>query len=152
MPVNEKILFSSFQYLFSLKTILYAILLSAMLRENHAVLGGKKYRFPRGGGEGGEINIRFRPKYRPLPGRKVPDPDSQHCWYLTWKAELALSACLWLSLYYCIAIFFFWTSRMYFVFGPECYLMHLTDRWRFLNCDMNHNGPLGDRNRCVMNS
>jgi hypothetical protein len=32
------------------------------LRENHAVFLGKKYRFPRGGG----INIRFRPKYRPL--------------------------------------------------------------------------------------
>jgi hypothetical protein len=29
---------------------LYAILSSAMLRENHAVFWGKKYRFPRGGG------------------------------------------------------------------------------------------------------
>jgi hypothetical protein len=36
---------------------------SAMLRENHAVFLGKKYRFPRGGGG---INIRFGPKYRPL--------------------------------------------------------------------------------------
>ncbi len=34
-----------------------------MLRKNHAVFVGKKYRFPRGGGG---INIRFRPKYRPL--------------------------------------------------------------------------------------
>ncbi len=41
MPLNEKILFGSFQNLFSLKTIIYAILSSAMLRENHAVLGGK---------------------------------------------------------------------------------------------------------------
>jgi hypothetical protein len=49
MPVNEKILFRTFQYLFSLKSIIYAILLSAMLRENHAVFWGKKYRFPRGG-------------------------------------------------------------------------------------------------------
>jgi hypothetical protein len=40
MPVNEKILFGSFQYLFSLKTVIYAILLSAILHENHAVLGG----------------------------------------------------------------------------------------------------------------
>jgi hypothetical protein len=47
MPANEKILFGSFQYLFSLKTIIYAILLSAMLRENHAVLGAE------GGGGGG---------------------------------------------------------------------------------------------------
>jgi hypothetical protein len=62
MPVNEKILFRSLQYLFSLKSIIYAILSSAMLRENHAVFLGKKYGFPRGGG----INIRFRPKYRPL--------------------------------------------------------------------------------------
>ncbi len=51
MPVNEKILFRSFQYLFSLKSIIYAILSSAILRENHAVFWGKKYRFPRGGGE-----------------------------------------------------------------------------------------------------
>jgi hypothetical protein len=36
--------------LFSLKSIIYAILSSAMLRENHAVFFGKKYRFPRGGG------------------------------------------------------------------------------------------------------
>ena len=41
MPVNEKILFRSFQYLFSLKTMIYAILSLAMLRENHAFLGGK---------------------------------------------------------------------------------------------------------------
>ncbi len=64
MPVNEKLLFRSFQYLFYLKSIIYAILSSAMLLENHAVFLGKKYRFPRGGGGG--INIRFRPKYRPL--------------------------------------------------------------------------------------
>jgi hypothetical protein len=38
MPVNEKILFRSFQYLFSLKSIIYDILSSAMLRENHAVV------------------------------------------------------------------------------------------------------------------
>jgi hypothetical protein len=63
MPVNEKILFRSFLYLFSLKSIIYAILSSAMLRKNHTVFWGKKYRFPRGGGG---INIRFRPKYRPL--------------------------------------------------------------------------------------
>jgi hypothetical protein len=63
MPVNEKILFGSFQYLFSLKTIIYAILTLAMLHENHAVLGGKNSDF---GGRGGGINIRFRPKYRPL--------------------------------------------------------------------------------------
>jgi hypothetical protein len=69
MPVNEKILFESFQYLFSLKSIIYAILSSAMLRKNHAVFGGKKYRFPRGRG----INIRFRLKYRPL----LTDPE--HC-------------------------------------------------------------------------
>jgi hypothetical protein len=65
MPVNEKILFRSFQYLFSLKSIIYAILSLAMLRENHAVFLGKKYRFP--GGGGGGIKIRFRPKKRPLP-------------------------------------------------------------------------------------
>ncbi len=41
MPVNEKTLFGSFQYLFSLKTIIYAILSLAMLRKNHAFLGGK---------------------------------------------------------------------------------------------------------------
>jgi hypothetical protein len=64
MPVNEKIQFRSFQYLFSLKYIIYAILSLAMLRENHAVFLGKKYSF-RGGGGGG-INIRFRSKYRPL--------------------------------------------------------------------------------------
>jgi hypothetical protein len=64
MPVNEKILFGSFQYLFSLKTIIYAILSSEMLREINTVLGGENIDF-RGGGGGG-INIRFRPKYRPL--------------------------------------------------------------------------------------
>jgi hypothetical protein len=64
MPVNEKILVRSFQYLFSLKSIIYAILSSAMLHENHAVFWGKNIDF-RGGGGGG-INIRFRPKYRPL--------------------------------------------------------------------------------------
>ena len=63
MPVNEKILVRSFQYLFSLKSIIYAILSSAMLHENHAVFWGKNIDF-RGGGGGG--NIRFRPKYRPL--------------------------------------------------------------------------------------
>ena len=60
MPVNEKILFGSFP--FSLKTIIYAILSSAMLRENHAVFLGKNIDFRGGGG----INIHFRPKYRPL--------------------------------------------------------------------------------------
>jgi hypothetical protein len=50
MPVNDKILFGSFQYLFSPKTIIYAILLSAMLREYHAVLGGKNIDFFWGGG------------------------------------------------------------------------------------------------------
>jgi hypothetical protein len=40
VPVKGKILFRSFQYMFSLKTIIYAILSSEMLRENHAVLGG----------------------------------------------------------------------------------------------------------------
>jgi hypothetical protein len=53
MPVNEKILFRSFQYLFSLKSIIYAILSSAMLRENHAVFWGKNIDF-RGGGGGGD--------------------------------------------------------------------------------------------------
>jgi hypothetical protein len=66
MPVNEKILFRSFQYLFSLKSIIYAILSLAMLRENHAVFLGKKYRFPGGGGGGGKNN-RFNPKKKPLP-------------------------------------------------------------------------------------
>jgi hypothetical protein len=51
MPVNEKILFGSFQYLFSLKIIIYAVLSSAMLRENHAVLRGKIL-FSEGGGGG----------------------------------------------------------------------------------------------------
>jgi hypothetical protein len=64
MPVNEKILFRSFQYLFSLKSIIYSILSSAMLRENPAVFWGKNIDF-RGGG-GGRINILFRPNYRPL--------------------------------------------------------------------------------------
>jgi hypothetical protein len=50
MPVNEKILFGSFQYIFSQKTIIYAILSSAMLRENHVVLGGKNIDFQGGGG------------------------------------------------------------------------------------------------------
>jgi hypothetical protein len=49
MPVSEKILFGSFQYIFSLKTIIYAILSSAMLRKNQAVLGGKNIDFGRGG-------------------------------------------------------------------------------------------------------
>jgi hypothetical protein len=52
MPVNEKILVRSFQYLFSLKSIIYAILSSAMLHENHAVFWGKNIDF-RGGGGGG---------------------------------------------------------------------------------------------------
>jgi hypothetical protein len=51
MPVNEKILFGIFQYLFSLKTRIYAILSWAMLRENHAVLGGENIDFGRGGGD-----------------------------------------------------------------------------------------------------
>jgi hypothetical protein len=50
MPVNEKILFRSFQYLFSLKSVIYAILSSAMLRENHAVFWGKNIDFRGGGG------------------------------------------------------------------------------------------------------
>jgi hypothetical protein len=33
-----------------------------VVRENHVVLGGKNIDFQGGGG----INIRFRPKYRPL--------------------------------------------------------------------------------------
>jgi hypothetical protein len=53
MPVNEKILVRSFQYLFSLKSIIYAILSSAMLHENHAVFWGKNIDF-RGGGGGGD--------------------------------------------------------------------------------------------------
>ncbi len=57
MPVNEKILFRSFQYLFSLKSIIYAIMSPAMMRENHAVFLGKKYRFPRGGGGGEKITV-----------------------------------------------------------------------------------------------
>ncbi len=72
-------------------------------------------------------------------------------------------------------------SLLNYIYGPECYIIHLTDRCRFLNCSvrmggggwggihyefrryfwgegggercvMNHNGPFGDRNRCVMNS
>ena len=50
MPVNEKILVRSFQYLFSLKSIIYAILSSAMLHENHAVFWGKNIDFRGGGG------------------------------------------------------------------------------------------------------
>ncbi len=77
MPVNEKILFGSFQYLLlSLKTIIYAILSTAMLCENHAVLGGENIDFQRGGERGGgrEINIHFQPKYRPLlPGKEIND-------------------------------------------------------------------------------
>jgi hypothetical protein len=54
MPVNEKILVRSFQYLFSLKSIIYAILSSAMLHENHAVFWGKNIDFRGGGGGGGK--------------------------------------------------------------------------------------------------
>jgi hypothetical protein len=61
MPVNEKILVRSFQYLFSLKSIIYAILSSAMLHENHAVFWGKNIDF-RGGG-GGEISFFEKKKY-----------------------------------------------------------------------------------------
>jgi hypothetical protein len=63
MPVNEKILFRSFQNLFALKSIIYAILSSAMLRKNHAAFFGEKIELSEWGGG---INIRFRPKYRPL--------------------------------------------------------------------------------------
>jgi len=97
MPVNEKILFRSFQYLFSLKSIIYAILSSAMLRENHAVFLGKKYRFPRGGGG---INIRFVPKYGPgttltisccRPPRRVleyqADLDAQVAKEMAWRED-----------------------------------------------------------------
>ncbi len=76
MPVNEKILFKSFQYLLSLKSIIYAILSSAMLRENHAVFLGKNIDF-RGGGGG--INIRFRPKYRPLYKLVISDGWNKLC-------------------------------------------------------------------------
>jgi hypothetical protein len=66
MPVNEKILFGSFQYLFSLKTIIYAILLSATVCENHAVLGGK-ISISEGDGPPGIIdvckNFNIREKY-----------------------------------------------------------------------------------------
>jgi hypothetical protein len=62
MPVNEKILFRSFQYLFSLKSIIYAIFVVGNAARKSRCFLGKKYRFPRGG----EINIRFRSKYRPL--------------------------------------------------------------------------------------
>jgi hypothetical protein len=72
MPVNEKILFRSFQYLFSLKSINYSILSPAMLRENHTVFWGKNIDFRGGGG----INIRFRPKYRPLYGGVRDRPGS----------------------------------------------------------------------------
>ncbi len=51
MPVNENILSGSFQHLFSLKTIIYANLSSAMLCENHTVLGGgENIDFRKGGG------------------------------------------------------------------------------------------------------
>jgi hypothetical protein len=72
MPVNEKILFRSIQYLFSLKIIIYAIL----SLENHAVLGGKNIDFGRGGG----INIPFRPKYRPLHSGLPTGPMRRRCW------------------------------------------------------------------------
>ncbi len=62
MPVNEKILFGCFQCLFYLKTIIYAILSSAMLRENHAVLCGKNMD-SEGGGGGNKYP--FSPKCRP---------------------------------------------------------------------------------------
>jgi hypothetical protein len=68
MPVNEKILFGSFQYLFSLKTIIYAFLSSAMLGKNHAVLRGKNINF-----QGGGNKYPFLTKDRPLPvGKVVP--------------------------------------------------------------------------------
>jgi hypothetical protein len=62
MPVNEKILVRSFQYLFSLKSIIYAILSSAMLHENHAVFWGKNIDFRGGGGGGGKKNYRTKKK------------------------------------------------------------------------------------------
>jgi hypothetical protein len=46
------------------------------LRENHAVFLGKKYRFPGGGG----INIRFRPKYRPLIDRLTNMTNHAEIW------------------------------------------------------------------------
>jgi hypothetical protein len=54
------ILFGSFQYLFSLKTIIYTILSSAMLCENHAVLGGKNIDI-QGGGEISVFNQNIDP-------------------------------------------------------------------------------------------
>jgi hypothetical protein len=66
MPVNEKILFGSFQCLFSLKTIIYAILSESMLRENHAVLGGKNINFQGGGGG----------------AKKTVFPQNKNPWYM----------------------------------------------------------------------
>jgi len=61
--------------LFSLKTIIYAMLLSAMVLENHAVFWGKILISKGGGG----INIRFLPKHRPLMfcfiGRQATDSE-----------------------------------------------------------------------------
>ncbi len=68
MPVNEKILFRSLQYLFSPKSIIYAICRRQCCTKITLFFWGKNIDF-RGGGGGG-INIRFRPKYRPL----VVDP------------------------------------------------------------------------------
>jgi hypothetical protein len=45
MPENEKILFGSIFMSFSLKTKIYAILSLTVVRENHAVLGGKNIDF-----------------------------------------------------------------------------------------------------------
>jgi hypothetical protein len=68
MPVNEKILFRSFQYLFSPKSIIYAICRWQCCAKITLFFLGKNIDFR---GVGGEINIRFRPKYRPLQNSQI---------------------------------------------------------------------------------
>jgi hypothetical protein len=70
MPVNEKILFKSFQYLFSPKSRIYAIFRRQCCAKITLFFWGKNIGFE---GGGGGINIRFRPKDRPLPtGGEAP--------------------------------------------------------------------------------
>jgi hypothetical protein len=64
MPAYAKILFRNFQYLFSPKSIIYAICCRQCCAKITLFFLGKNIDF-RGGGVAG-INIRFRPKYRPL--------------------------------------------------------------------------------------
>ncbi len=65
MPVNEKILFRSFQYLFSPKSIIYAICRRQCCAKFTLFFWGKNIDFRGGGGNKYPF---FRPKYRPLQG------------------------------------------------------------------------------------